>query len=377
MRAAFGWLRLVSGAGLFTATLGAMAASYDVVEVQPPFGGSSGVRAISQSGDIAGFYYEGPSNFYTRHFASIDGQSVVPAGWVNTSSSSSAMAINAAGQVLWANQSWDYNGPGSVLYDSKAGTSTVLPGLASSINESGMVAGTSFTPGLVRSAAYIFNQGALLTLGDLDDGLHRVSAASINNQGTVVGTAYVAAEGIMSGVARAFVYDGDSMLNLGTLGGLNSQASDVNDFGLVVGSSTVAGSEAMHAFAYQNGQMTDLGVPEGASSSWAIAVNNSGQILVGSADDSGQTIGSYLYQNGQWLDLSTEVTLADGWRLGGASDINDKGQIAATAFNPDGWRWQALRLDPAGAVPEPSTYALMLLGLGGIGLVASRQRRQA
>lgn len=29
------------------------------------------------------------------------------------------------------------------------------------------------------------------------------------------------------------------------------------------------------------------------------------------------------------------------------------------------------------AVPEPSTYALMLLGLGGIGLVASRQRRQA
>ncbi|HEX5374403.1 MAG TPA: PEP-CTERM sorting domain-containing protein [Aquabacterium sp.] len=29
------------------------------------------------------------------------------------------------------------------------------------------------------------------------------------------------------------------------------------------------------------------------------------------------------------------------------------------------------------AVPEPSTYALMLLGLGGIGWVVSRQRRQA
>lgn len=368
MGASLNWLRLVSGASLFCLTVGAMAASYDAVEIQPPFGGSSGVRGISQSGDIAGYYYEAPSNFYTRHFASIDGQSLVPAGWVNTSSDSSAMAINTAGQVLWANLSWDYNGPNSVLYDSKTGTSTSLPGLARSINESGMVAGTSFTPGREHSAAYIYNQGMLVTLGDLDGGLQQVSAASINNQGMVAGMAFVAAEGIMGGVSRAFVYDGQRMLNLGTLGGLNSQASDVNDVGLVVGASTVAGSEALHAFAYQNGLMSDLGLPEGASSSWAIAVNNAGQILVGAANDSGQGIGTYLYQNGQWLNLSTEVTLADGWRLSGATDINDKGQIAAEAYNVDGWRSQALRLDPITPVPEPTSAALMLLGLSALAL---------
>lgn len=363
------WLRLASGAGLFSLTLGAMAASYDAVEIQPPFGGSSGVRAISESGDVAGYYYEAPSNYYTRQFASIGGQSIVPAGWVNTSSSSSAMGINSAGQVLWANLSWDYNGPNSVLYDNKSGTSTYLPGLARSINEAGMVAGTSFSPGREHSAAYIYNQGALVTLGDLDGGLQQASAASINNQGVVVGTARVAAEGIMGGVSRAFAYDGHSMVNLGTLGGLNSQASDVNDAGLVVGYSTVAGNEASHAFAYQHGQMTDLGLPEGASSSWAIAVNNLGQILVGAANDSGQGIGAYVYQNGQWLNLSTEVSLADGWTLGSASDINDKGQIAAEAFNLDGWRSQALRLDPVSAVPEPASLALMLMGLSALVLL--------
>ena len=321
------------------------------------------MRAISESGDIAGYYYEAPSNYYTRQFAAIGGQSIVPMGWVNTSSSSAALDVNANGQVLWANLSWDYNGPNSVLYNSQSNSYTTLPGLARSINEAGVVAGTSFTPGRVHSAAYVYSQGNLVTLGDLDGGLQQVSAASINNHGTVVGVARIAADGLIDGVARAYVYDAQGMTNLGTLGGLASGATDVNDAGLIVGSSTVAGTEASHAFMYQGGQMFDLGVPEGASSSWAIAVNNAGQILVGASDTTGQSVGTFVYQNGQWVNLSNEVTLLDGWRFSQAVDINDKGQIAAEAFNPDGWRTQALRLDPITAVPEPASWALMLVGL--------------
>ncbi|MBP9063612.1 MAG: DUF3466 family protein [Aquabacterium sp.] len=357
------WLRGVSLAGLCSVALCAQGASYDVVVIQPPLGGSSGVRAISESGDIAGYYYEAPSNYYTRQFAAIGGQSIVPMGWVNTSSSSAALDVNANGQVLWANLSWDYNGPNSVLYNSQSNSYTTLPGLARSINEAGVVAGTSFTPGRVHSAAYVYSQGNLVTLGDLDGGLQQVSAASINNHGTVVGVARIAADGLIDGVARAYVYDAQGMTNLGTLGGLASGATDVNDAGLIVGSSTVAGTEASHAFMYQGGQMFDLGVPEGASSSWAIAVNNAGQILVGASDTTGQSVGTFVYQNGQWVNLSNEVTLLDGWRFSQAVDINDKGQIAAEAFNPDGWRTQALRLDPITAVPEPASWALMLVGL--------------
>lgn len=69
-----------------------------------------------------------------------------------------------------------------------------------------------------------------------------------------------------------------TIIDLGTLGGTTSNAYGINDSGMVVGSSTLPGDAATHAFAYSGGAMIDLGTLPGGTNSTAYAVNRYGQI---------------------------------------------------------------------------------------------------
>jgi probable HAF family extracellular repeat protein len=125
-----------------------------------------------------------------------------------------------------------------------------------------------------------------------------------------------------------------TVADLGTLGGSESAAADINDSGQVVGNSYLAGDETWHAFLYSDGLISDLGTLGGRASS-ASSINKSGQI-VGAADlDTGYTH-AFLYSNGVMKDLGILQNLS-----GYASGVDDSGRVVGYMYLPGDWEAKA------------------------------------
>ena len=88
------------------------------------------------------------------------------------------------------------------------------------------------------------------------------------------------------------------MTDLGTLGGDWSNGGGLNDAGVVVGGSGIAGSATGHAFRWANGGMNDLGTL-GGRSSFAFAINGSGQI-VGQSLTAADQAHAFLWERIEW-----------------------------------------------------------------------------
>ena len=148
-----------------------------------------------------------------------------------------------------------------------------------------------------------------------------VNAERLNSAGDVVGNVSSSMPGAPY---YAFLYEGGSIINLGTLGGQTSGAERISDAGQVVGSALTSANVG-HAFLYQDNVMQDLGTLGGATSV-AYAISSCNGLIAGNGDTSSGNSHAFLYTNGVMQDLGTF-----GGPNSGARGVNPSWQVVGFA----------------------------------------------
>jgi len=320
-------------------------------------GAFSAAYAINNQGQVAGdadTAVAGPLGSVVRRAfrrdpggSMIDLGTLAPNGGVNGFNNSGARGINDAGMVV--------------------GYATVPVDSCGSVSQAFRTAPNSpINPSLDR----------LGTLVPAPFANCRSSIAwAVNGPGLIVGdSATVVTTGVPNHAFRWAPATG--MIDLGTLGGRDSQALAVNDRGEIVGQSQVpldpTGNpfNSPRAFLGQGSlvpRMIDLGTLGGTYSS-ASGINSRDPYdsqVVGTASTTGDAAfraflwTGNLLNGGTMVDLNTRIASGTGWQLIGARSINNKGQIIGTAWR-DGVPFvgYAVRLDPSDVAVDVLKAAL-------------------
>jgi probable HAF family extracellular repeat protein len=164
-----------------------------------------------------------------------------------------------------------------------------------------------------------------------------ISAATyINDNEQVVGCSGACAQATPAACTHALLWQHGSVTDLGSLGGvMNNLALFVNNRGDVVGASDLQGDATAHGFLWSRDDgMQDLGTLPGDFSTFAVAINDEGQVVGQSCDQSGNCR-AFFWQGGVMTDLNALVLPGSSLYLTGASDINNRGEIAGYAYDPD------------------------------------------
>jgi hypothetical protein len=260
------------------------------------------------------------------------------------------------------------------------GSQTVVPSLPNShypsgsvwaVNDSGIAVGASVNSvGYVR--AVVYQDGKAIDFGAPRGNSY---AYSINNSGAIVGNYFVGEY-----TTEAYLYANGQVT---TFGGSYSTAKKINDANVVAGEKIFDNdgptpSAYTQAFLYENGVTTYISVA-GKRNTSVRDLNNAGLLLGWAGNDLSDTGEFFLYSQGTTL-LLNEILAAEGyagWIVEGAGDINDNNQVLVHAFNNATGETRELLLSPALPVPEPGTWAMLLAGLGCVGMLKRRRAATA
>jgi probable HAF family extracellular repeat protein len=198
--------------------------------------------------------------------------------------------------------------------------------VAKAINLNAEVTGAAGINNSNTSEVFRYSNGKMTSLGTL--GGESGVGNGINLYGQVAGYSQDA-----KGEYRAFISNGDTLLDIGDLGGGSAVAYALNDAGLVVGSA-VTSDGSNHPFLYANGRMFDLGtLGSPAGTDWwnsAQGINNS-RMVTGTSYDAQGNFFAFLWHKGKMTKMGT---LGGPWSQGYA--INNKGQVTGVAYTPNG-----------------------------------------
>jgi probable HAF family extracellular repeat protein len=289
-----------------------------------------------------------------------------------------------------------FGGPAS--YFSEAGLGARV------LNNGGTVAGygdtstpdtsapNCFNPDCFLSHTFRWHDGVLTDLGALA-GVNTSSASEINALGWIVGLSNVIDPGTGSEHGNAVLWKDHQIINLGTLGGADSNAIVVNDRGQITGFSTNSIPDPfdpfgfpiqLHAFIWENGVMKDLGSLGGPDSFPGAIFNERGQVtgssyinFIPNPTTGVPTADPFLWEGGHMIDLGSF-----GGTSGFGLAVNNRGQIIGQSNLPGdstahAFLWDRNTLKDLGTLGGTFSSPAWLIDAGEVVGVATVQDDQA
>ena len=322
---------------------------------------TSEVVAINQWGNVAGTGYGGSESCAFKY--DYLNKFMEDAGGVN----SRGLGISSTNMVVgdaFFGPAMEPRSHATMFSGGVAKDLGVLPGQvysrANGVNGLGHVVGFSGpTRDSSESRAFIWTyQTGMRDLGTL--GGSYAQANAINEAGFITGTAQTWAMFVTTHafISRSIASNTQRMRDLGVLGGLSSYGMAINAFNHVAGYSTIkTNDDRVHAFLHNGKSMIDLGSlgANGTQSdvSVALGINKLDQVvgysyLPGAPGMPLRQV-AFLWRPhaGQMVDLNTLLYgPGKNYRLTSATAINDYGQIVANAYDIQTGELRAVLLTP-------------------------------